>query len=227
MDARRVSISRSERDPDPRYRPTPALAAAVLAQADRELDRPLVPLLNALWAIGVITLASCAGHVDVPFSRPYLMIAGADARTVRVARQLAALLPDGELEVVASSHRIREDTTLRWRPPEAAAVAFLDGRFLEIPSLLRQLQLDSVDRPAPEQRLVDNIAGALAGRWRQPVRVQGTFRSSVPGAAIEAGLTAFVPFAPGAYLEAWSWEGEGVTLLDLFEHAQGALTEVS
>ena len=59
-------------DEDPRFRPSTLLMASVDASGGSSLDRPMVPLLNALHARGVATLESCAGGM--------LFVAGVDRR---------------------------------------------------------------------------------------------------------------------------------------------------
>lgn len=61
-------------DPDPRFRPSSALVRAVAGDGHGSLDRPIVPLLNALQHQGIETLESCAGGM--------LFARGGDRRTI-------------------------------------------------------------------------------------------------------------------------------------------------
>jgi hypothetical protein len=69
-----VPLDHLANDPDPRFRPSAALTKAVAGDGHGSLDRPIVPLLNALQQRGIETLESCAGGM--------LFARGGDRRTV-------------------------------------------------------------------------------------------------------------------------------------------------
>ena len=65
-------------DEDACFRPSKLLIASMEASGGSSLDRPVVPLLNALQARGVETLESCAGGM--------LFVSGVDRRAVAAVR---------------------------------------------------------------------------------------------------------------------------------------------
>lgn len=65
-------------DDDPLFRPSSLLMASMQASGGGSLDRPVVPLLNALQARGVKTQESCAGGM--------LFVSGVDRRAVAAVR---------------------------------------------------------------------------------------------------------------------------------------------
>lgn len=75
-----VPLDALSRDPDPRYRPSPELLGAVAEAGYGCLDRPTVPLLNALVSRGVRTLESCAGGM--------LFAGGVERRTVEALQRV-------------------------------------------------------------------------------------------------------------------------------------------
>jgi hypothetical protein len=62
-DVRRRTLDQLMVDPDRTYRPSAALRRALQDEpADDRLDRPIIPLLNTLYAQSLRSKASCAGH---------------------------------------------------------------------------------------------------------------------------------------------------------------------
>lgn len=86
---RRRRITDLRADPDPEFRPCGALLRDV--EGFDELDRPVVPLLNALYDVGLGTDTSCAGHPGEDHEIPMLVtLTGIDARAVAALDVLAA-----------------------------------------------------------------------------------------------------------------------------------------
>lgn len=76
-----VPLEQLDVDADVRYRPSAELIAAVRRAGYSCLDRPIVPLLNALREREVDTLESCAGGM--------LFVAGVERRTTAAVNMLA------------------------------------------------------------------------------------------------------------------------------------------
>jgi hypothetical protein len=131
--------------PDPRYHPPAGL------RLGGELDWPVVPLLNALVAIGETPDASCA--------RGEVTLLGFDRHTLRVARALLGATGGGVLSIVASG----EDERCHLRL----------GGFAERPALRPAEWLDLAERmgeltrsgrgPSPEGRLIARLRAVAAG----------------------------------------------------------------
>ena len=89
MQRHEVPLSVLAQDPDERYRPSPELHRLV-SSVSAYLDRPLVPLLNAVIAAGMTTSASCA---DNGFG-----VLGRDRGVEKSLRAIAAAIPGAGLE---------------------------------------------------------------------------------------------------------------------------------
>ena len=184
-----VPLEELELDPDLRFRPSSELAEAVRRAGFDRLDRPIVPLLNALRERGVDTLESCAGGM--------LFAAGVDRRTVAALRLLRRpwtqlrwsvwVEPEEPGRQARSevwwSRRVPNwggymgtDADWRWRSrvrPRAAVDAFL----LRQAERIRQAELPATSAPtvvgAWLDRLVETLVAAdpavLEAEWFEVV----------------------------------------------------------
>lgn len=175
-------------DEDPRFRPSPLLIASMEASGGTSLDRPVVPLLNALQARGVETQESCAGGM--------LFVSGVDRRAVAAIRLIKPTWAQmrwtvwaeaGESERSARtelwwSRRVPNwggylgtDADWRWRRPPRRRGA-VDRWLLEAARRLEVAQLPEADRPTPEGVWLDRLVGVLVdggameeGEWFEVV----------------------------------------------------------
>lgn len=114
-------------DPDPAFRPCEALLEIIDEFDQRpttiryvyQLDRPVVPLLNALFALGLVTNTSCAGHRSEDSPSPHVSVDGLSSRAADAFRVLAQHLP--MVRVSSLEHRRRgfgqpifKRTTAHW-----------------------------------------------------------------------------------------------------------------
>jgi hypothetical protein len=98
-------------DPDPAFRPCAALLETIDEFDQRpttirpvyQLDRPVLPLLNALFALGLVTNTSCAGHRAEDSLSPHVSVDGLSSRAAEAFRVLAQHLP--MVRVSYSEHR--------------------------------------------------------------------------------------------------------------------------
>ena len=118
-----LTLGQLAADPDLRYRPSRELTALVRSNPMRwyanQLDRPLVPVLNALVAKGLRTLTSCADA--------QVTVAGGSAEAVRLLRPLLGRLQLAHLEWAVRNGQML--TELRWRAVdrEANDAALMEG----------------------------------------------------------------------------------------------------
>jgi hypothetical protein len=208
-------------DPDPRFRPSPAL----LEEIDRfdqlptttrpvyQLDRPTVPLLNACFDAGLVTITSCAGHSHSDDRTPHLGLRGLSGRAQAVAAILAAHLPSARIEYGLARHRTPLSLfptdrftrlLLRWNVPGPDAttrsytedeLVDLDRRVLVAAVAVRAAipQLPA-DEPSRQELLLERIGAFVKGagadlptiggaRWLQEVEL-------APGDWLSADLIA-------------------------------------
>lgn len=175
-------------DGDPRFRPSPLLVTSMDASGGRSLDRPVVPLLNALQARGVETLESCAGGM--------LFVSGADRRADAAVRLIAPAWAQQRWTVWADagetqrsartelwwSRRVPNwggylgtDADWRWRRPPRRRQE-VDRWLREAPRRLAAAALPEAGRPTPRGAWLDGLAGALVdggamgtGEWFEAV----------------------------------------------------------
>jgi len=111
-------------DPDLRFRPCPALLEVIDA-SDRDpsclrpvysLDRPIVPVLNAFFAVGLITTTSCAGHLPDDVPSPHVALRDVTTRSLEAIRLVAQMLPRALIEhwVYIQQGVQREGLVLHW-----------------------------------------------------------------------------------------------------------------
>lgn len=161
----RVPLDQLLRDPDRRYRPVAALARAVEGNlySLAELDRPVVPLLNALWRLGIRTQFSCADGA--------LTALGADTRALQALwTATAAHAGTRDLEVEVSRDDLvpgeMERVTLYWKaPPDLAAQ---ERALLEAADALRAVQLPARGVPSPEVLLGREVCGLVEAIFARP-----------------------------------------------------------
>jgi hypothetical protein len=160
-------------DQDPLFRPSTLLIASMEASGGRSLDRPVVPLLNALHARGVETLESCAGGM--------LFVSGVDRRAVAAMRLIKPTWAQMRWTVWADagepqrsartelwwSRRVPNwggylgtDADWRWRRPPRRR-GEVDRWLLEAARRLAVASLPEANRPTPEGAWVDGLAAAL------------------------------------------------------------------
>ena len=163
-------------DDDPRFRPSERLIESMQASGGSSLDRPVVPLLNALQARGVETLESCAGGM--------LFVSGVDRRAVAAARMIrpswaqmrwTVWADAGEAQRSARtelwwSRRVPNwggylgtDADWRWRRPPRSR-ARVDRWLLDAARRVAIAPLPAADRPAPEGAWLDRLVGVLVER---------------------------------------------------------------
>ena len=163
-------------DEDPRFRPSTPLIASMDASGGSSLDRPVVPLLNALQARGVETLESCAGGM--------LFVAGVDRRAVAAVRLIkpawaqmrwTAWADAGEEQRSARtelwwSRRVPNwggylgtEADWRWRRPPRRR-AEVDRWLLDAARRVTDAPLPDANRPAPHGAWLDELVGGLVER---------------------------------------------------------------
>ena len=163
-------------DEDLRFRPSPLLIASMDASGGRSLDRPAVPLLNALQERGVETLESCAGGM--------LFVSGVDRRAVAAVRLIKPAWAQmrwtvwadaGEAQRSARtelwwSRRVPNwggylgtDADWRWRRPPRRR-GEVHRWLLEAAGRLSVAALPEANRPAPQGAWLDELVGALVDR---------------------------------------------------------------
>lgn len=177
-DNRDIDVERLAADPDPRFRPDPALAS----QAER-LDRPIVPLLNAFARLGCSTFSSCAGHLALAPATlaltdhaPYVDL-DASEHSVSIARIAAATFPTWELTFVVRGSAppercaLRVGSTLGIRPTRPLTVtehATLDAELLRAAERLwpaAQEHAPLAGGLCAEHRLIARLGGESEGDW--------------------------------------------------------------
>lgn len=163
-------------DEDPRFRPSTQLLASMDASGGRSLDRPVVPLLNALRARGVETLESCAGGM--------LFVAGVDRRAVAAVRLITPAWAQmrwtvwadaGEAQRSARtelwwSRRVPNwggylgtDADWRWRRPPRRREE-VDRWLLDAARRVTDARLPDADRATPQGAWLDEFVSGLVGR---------------------------------------------------------------
>lgn len=175
-------------DEDPLFRPSPLLIASMDSSGGRSLDRPVVPLLNALQARGVETLESCAGGM--------VFVSGVDRRAVAAVRRIKPAWAQmrwtvwadaGEAQRSARtelwwSRRVPNwggylgtDADWRWRRPPRRR-AEVDRWLLEAARRLAVAALPEANRLTPQGAWLDGLVGALVeagamgeGEWFEAV----------------------------------------------------------
>jgi hypothetical protein len=106
-------------DRDRLFRPCPELREA--AGDWPTLDRPLVPLLNQFWRLGLPTCSSCGGHPGT--AEPlWVSLIGASARALTALRISMAYLPDPRLvinlDIEEGEPEIAAVLYWMWPPPQ-------------------------------------------------------------------------------------------------------------
>jgi len=164
---RDVPLQTLLRERDPRFRPVDELGAA------RKLDRPIVPLLNALVACGCRPHSSCAGHLNLTKGTralsegdPYVML-DATSRALAVARNIAQHFDAWRVQVSARHGggglvlRLDEEVASRerQRPRTLEERRALDARLVEAaiavdPALFSRFH---IDEPSEEQLLLTRV----------------------------------------------------------------------
>lgn len=226
---RRVPLRQLGLDRDHLVRPCPGLKDA--ASDYPTLDRPLVPLLNEFWRLGIATDQSCAGH---PGERglPYVSLTGATARGLAALRIVASHLPKTRLEVLVD---FRDSPTvssvLHWAAntfvftPEA--LARLDRRARAAAQALagRATELPPLRKPSWEGRFVDIVAqlrdlplpdlpAGLAARplkaidaekFRSHFRLEFAVEADLVGISVAAGYFGRRPSRRRHPSPLWSW----------------------
>jgi len=185
--ARDIPIERLLRDRDERFRPNPMLAESVMQDLG-SLDRQIVPLLNALYDIGVPTAGCCAGHRRERGSMigAHVAFEGAGTRVEAAAGLLASLFP---------GHR---RTDVRYKadiepPYRTGAITFVElavqdeldrdlrvhDRYVKAADAVRRrgAEIPRNDRSTAAQRLMAQVYAELRQRdikdrpgtlWREP-----------------------------------------------------------
>jgi len=185
------------RDRDERFRPNPALAESVMRDLG-SLDRPIVPLLNALYDIGMATSGCCAGHRRERSSDigAHVVFDGAGARVEGVTRLLASLFP---------GHR---RTDVRYKadvdpPCRTGAVTFVE--------LASQYELDR-DLRVHDRYL--KVSNAIRRRSREiPRRDRSTSAAQLMTRTYAELTTLHMKNRPGTL-----WRGNGRAELDMWLH---------
>lgn len=160
-------------DEDPLFRPSSRLLASMEASAGSSLDRPVVPLLNALQDRGVETLESCAGGM--------LFVSGVDRRAVAAMRLIRPTWAHMRWTVWADAGEDRRsartelwwsrrvpnwggylgtDADWRWRRPPRPR-AEVDRWLLEASRRVAAGPLPEARRLAPEGAWLDRLVGGL------------------------------------------------------------------
>lgn len=175
-------------DEDPRFRPSTLLSASMETSGGRSLDRPVVPLLNALQARGIETLESCAGGM--------LFVSGVDQQAVAAVRLIkpswaqmrwTVWADAGETQRSARtelwwSRRVPNwggylgtDADWRWRRPPRPR-AEVDRWLLEAAHHLTVAPLPAAKRRTPQGAWLDGLVRALVdggamedGEWFEVV----------------------------------------------------------
>ena len=175
-------------DEDPRFRPATQLVASMDASGGRSLDRPVVPLLNALQERGVETLESCAGGM--------LFVSGVGRRAAAAVRLIRPTWAQMRWTVWAEageatrsartelwwSRRVPNwggylgtDADWRWRRPPRRREE-VDRWLLEAARRVAAAALPEATRPTPDgawlDRLVERLVdgGAMGeGEWFEVV----------------------------------------------------------
>ncbi|MBV8528792.1 MAG: hypothetical protein JOZ75_10785 [Candidatus Dormibacteraeota bacterium] len=183
-----VSLETLAADEDPLFRPSSLLMAAMEASGGGSLDRPVVPLLNALQARGVETLESCAGGM--------LFVAGVDRRGVAAVRLIRRAWAQMRWTVWADAGEVQRsartelwwsrrvpnwggylgtDADWRWRRPPRPR-SEVDGWLMESAGRLAVAALPEGNGPTPEGAWLDRVVGALVdggamqdGEWFEVV----------------------------------------------------------
>jgi len=171
---RNIPIGRLLVDRDERFRPRPLLAESVERDIGG-LDRPIVPLLNALYDIGMPTGGSCAGHRRDRSSLigAHVVFEGAGERVEAATKMLASLFPGHRRTDV----RYKADLSVSRSPGpvtfvELATQAELDHdlavheRYLKVADDVRRRgrELPLVDRPTLAAALLAGVYAELAVR---------------------------------------------------------------
>ena len=168
-----------QRDRDSRFRPVQELGAA------RKLDRPIVPLLNALVACGCQPYASCAGHLNMVIGtraisdgNPYVML-DATSRAAAVARSVAAHFDGWRTQTTVRRGgrglvlRLGDGSRLeeRQRPRSLDERRALDARLVEAAAALEPASFAGfrVDEPSEGHRLLARIGYRSDVDWVQGV----------------------------------------------------------
>ena len=175
-------------DEDTRFRPSTLLIASMDASGGGSLDRPVVPLLNALQARGVETLESCAGGM--------LFVSGVHRRAVAAVRLIKPRWAQMRWTVwVDAGEPLRSartelwwsrrvpnwggylgtDADWRWRRPPRSR-GRVDRWLLDAARRLEAAPLPEADRPTPEGAWLDRLVGELVeggamkdGEWFEVV----------------------------------------------------------
>jgi hypothetical protein len=158
---RRVPLRELGLDGDHLVRPCPELRDA--ASDWPTIDRPLVPLLNEFWRLGLATDQSCAGH---PGERvlPYVSLTSATARALAALRIVASHLPKTRLEILIDFRSSPTATcVLRWATNTFVftprAIARLDRRArAAAQALAGATELPPVGKPSWEGRFGETVA---------------------------------------------------------------------
>ena len=183
-----VPLETLAEDEDPRFRPSPLLIASMEASGGSSLDRPVVPLLNALQERGVETQESCAGGM--------LFVSGVDRRAVAAVHLIRPAWAQMRWTVWAEageaarsartelwwSRRVPNwggylgtDADWRWRRPPRRRKE-VDRWLLEVARRLEDAALPEATRLTPEGAWLDRLVGALVdggamgeGEWFEVV----------------------------------------------------------
>jgi len=175
---RRRSIDELCGDADPRFRP-----AAGLERSLREynppwwpVDRPLVPLLNAVWAHGAQTGGCCAGHSDG--SAPIFGIFGRTGHVLRMVARLRSVLSLYRLDLSCRPTSTACSATLYWgyqrRQYSKSDLAALDAMALRAAARLGHGPSDRIPADlAMNHRFLRRTIAALRPTGRpRPERVE-------------------------------------------------------
>ncbi|MGH7685488.1 MAG: hypothetical protein ACREN2_01515 [Candidatus Dormibacteria bacterium] len=163
-------------DEDPRFRPSAPLIASMNASGGGSLDRPVLPLLNALQARGVETLESCAGGM--------LFVSGVDRRAVAAVRLIKPTWAQMRWTVWAEAGETQRSarTELWWsrrmpnwggylgteadwrwrRPPRRRGE--VDRWLTNAARRVEAADLPEADRPTPQGAWLDGLVSALVDR---------------------------------------------------------------
>ena len=172
-DRHNVPLRELARDVSPSYRPSKELVALVEANwahactaGDLSLDRPMVPLLNALVASGVPTRMSCADG--------YLSTADTSLNAEEALLRVARFLPGVSLELKKWEGLSEPTLLLRW----ASGLTIPHWTADQVDRGLR-LAAEAI-RDKPLAGISDPIASALwlDGAWER-LRAAGRFPDSL------------------------------------------------